>query len=178
MNVTGCIFGWVNRHNRNLNMCEVSAKHTLSSLMDQPRYDVQYSLENKVYSFVSEGKKGRVIKKVQFDLMQEGIFNLGFGDWVGGDPGFNDLAITDNGDMEMVLSTVVGIAVEFLSKNTGVTIHLTGSTPARTRLYRIIISNRYDEIRNDYSVWGYLNGRFYPFQKNINYEAFLISKLL
>lgn len=146
--------------------------------MDQPHYDVQRSLRSNVYLFVSEGKKGRVKKKVQFDLLQAGIFNLGFGDWKDGDSGFDDLAITDNGDMEMVLSTVVRIAAEFLSENPGATIHLTGSTPARTRLYRIIISNRYEEIRNSYSVWGYLNGRFRPFQKNINYEAFLISKLL
>ncbi|MBO9616085.1 MAG: hypothetical protein J7619_25550 [Dyadobacter sp.] len=146
--------------------------------MDQPHYEVQRSLQNYVYSFVSEGRKGRVKKKVQFDLMQAGIFNLGFGDWKDSDSGFDDLAITDNGDMEIVLSTVVRIAVEFLSENPGVIIHLTGSTPARTRLYRIIISNRYDAIRNGYSVWGYLNGGFHPFQKNINYEAFLISKLL
>lgn len=178
MNVAGCILDWVNHDGRNLNMYEVSAKYTLSSLMDQPRYEVQYSLGNNVYSFVSEGKKGRVKKKVQFDLMHAGIFNLGFGDWENGDAGFDDLAITNNGDMEMVLSTVIGIVVEFLSKNPDVTIYLTGSTPARTRLYRIIISNRYDMIRNDYSVWGYLNGDFYPFRKNINYEAFLISKLL
>lgn len=78
----------------------------------------------------------------------------------------------------MVLSTVGRIALEFLSENPGVIIHLTGSTPAWIGLYRIIISNRYDAIRNNYSVWGYLNGGFRPFQKNINYEAFLISKLL
>lgn len=146
--------------------------------MDRPHYKIEHSFRGKVYLFVSEGKNGCVRKKVQFDLMQAGIFNLGFGDWKDGDSGFDDLAITDNGDMEMVLSTVARITVEFLSENPGVIIHLTGSTPARTRLYRIIISNRYDSIRNDYSVWGYLNGAFRPFQKNINYEAFLISKLL
>jgi len=146
--------------------------------MDQPHYDVQRSLRSNVYLFVSEGKKGRIKKKVQFDLMQAGIFNLGFGDWKDGDCGFDDLATTDNGDMKMVLSTVVKIAAEFLSENAGATIHLTGSTPARTRLYQIIISNRYDGIRKKYSVWGYFNGGFRPFQKNINYEAFLISKLL
>jgi len=146
--------------------------------MDQPHYQVQRSLHNNVYSFVSEGKKGSVKKKVQFDLITAGIFNLGFGDWEDSDAGFDDLTITDNGDMKMVLSTVVRIAAEFLSGNPGVIIHLTGSTPARTRLYRIIISNRYETIRNDFSVLGYLNGGFHPFQKNMNYEAFLIFKLL
>lgn len=146
--------------------------------MDQPDYEIQRSLHDEVYSFVSEAKKGRIKKRVQFDLMQAGMYNLGFGDWEDGDSGFDDFAVTDNGDIETVLSTVIRIAIEFLSQNPSITVHLTGSTPARTRLYRIIISNRYDAIRSDFSVWGYFNGRFHPFEKNVNYEAFLISKLL
>lgn len=132
----------------------------------------------KVYSLVSEGKNGRVKKRVQFDWIHGNMFNLGFGDWKDDGYGFDDLAVTDNGDMEMVLSTVIRIAVKFLSLNPGVTIYLTGSTATRIRLYRIIISNHYDVISNDFIVLGYLDGCLRPFEKNVNYEAFLISKLL
>lgn len=111
-------------------------------------------------------------------MMEETVFNLGFGDWENGNEGFDDLAITDNGDMEKVLSTVIRIAIKFLSFNPGATIYITGSTTARTRLYRVIISNRYDVISKDFLVLGYLDGRLHQFEKNVNYEAFLISKLL
>lgn len=66
--------------------------------MDRPHYEFEYSFRSKVYLFVSEGKNGSVKKRVQFDLMQERIFNLGFEDWKEGDLSFDDLAVTNNGD--------------------------------------------------------------------------------
>ncbi|WP_409021314.1 DUF6934 family protein [Dyadobacter sp. CY261] len=67
--------------------------------------------------------------------------------------------------------------MKFLSPNPGVSVFLTGSTISRTRLYRIIISNNYDKISNKYKVWGYWCGEWCPFKKDVNYTAFLISKL-
>jgi hypothetical protein len=146
--------------------------------MDRPHYEIEYSLPLKVYLFVSEGKHGRVKKIVKFNLIQKDLFNLGFGDWKEDDHDFDDLVVTDNGDMEMVLSTVIKITGKFLYMNPGVSVYLTGSTASRTRLYRLIISNNYEIIRREYNVWGYWHGGWCPFEKNVNYEAFLVSKLL
>lgn len=146
--------------------------------MGKPHYDIEYSIAHKAYLFVSEGKHGSVNKMVKFQSIRNNMYNLGFGDWKEEDLDFDDLAVTDNGDMEMVLSTVIKITVQFLSINRDVSVYVTGSTAARTRLYRIIISNNYDIISKEYSVWGYRQGDWFPFKKNVNYEAFLISKLL
>jgi hypothetical protein len=81
--------------------------------MDRPSYEFEYSLPQAVYLFKIEGKNGRVGKRVQFDLIQDNMFNLGFGDWKEDECGFDDLVITNNGDMEKVLSTVIAIAVKF-----------------------------------------------------------------
>ena len=51
-----------------------------------------------------------------------------------------------------------------------------GSTPSRTRLYRIGISNNLSEIKEDFNVFGYLKNQWTPFEKNQNYEAFLIVR--
>lgn len=146
--------------------------------MDRPNYEFEYSLPRKVYLFESEGKHGSVKKMVRFHLIEGNLFNLGFGDWRENDHEFDDQVVTDNGDMEMVLSTVIKITLQFLSMNPGASVHFTGSTQARTRLYRIIISNNYDVISRGYKVWGYWCGGWQPFEKSVNYEAFLVSKLL
>jgi hypothetical protein len=110
-------------------------------------------------------------------LIQSGKYNLGFGDWNEEKQGYDDKAITDNGDMEIVLSTVIRVTTRFLSTIPGVSVHLTGSTAARIRLYRIIISNNYEVISREFTVLGLLCGECFKYEKNVNYEAFLVSKL-
>ena len=53
----------------------------------------------------------------------------------------------------------------------------TGSTKARTRLYRIGISNNLEEIQDDFEIFG-LNGKkdWQPFQKQVEFEAFLVKR--
>lgn len=146
--------------------------------MGKPHYKVEYSVARKAYLFVSEGKHGNVYKVVKFQLIQNNMYNLAFGDWKEHSSDFDDLAVTDNGDMEMVLSTVIKITVMFLSANPDVYVYFTGSTAARTRLYRIILGNIADIASEQYRIWGKQGGSWVPFEKNVNYEAFLVSKLL
>ena len=144
--------------------------------MERPHYEFEYAIPREVYLFVSRGKHGNVAKMVKFQMVWNDIANLGFGDCNDDGSDFDDLVITDNGDMEMVLATVIEITAIFLSKNPDVSVYITGSTAARKRLYRIIISNNLDIINQAYNVWGYWRGAWYPFEKNVNYEAFLVSK--
>lgn len=143
--------------------------------MDKPNYEFEYSNPDEVYTFTSEGKNGRIKKMVKFQLIQGNLFNLGFGDCRGDDDDFDDKVVSDNGDMEVVLSTVITITIHFVSANPGVYVHLSGSTPARTRVYRTIISNNYDVISQEFDVFGLLDGDWRVFEKNVNYEAFLIQ---
>ncbi|MGK6353507.1 DUF6934 family protein [Parapedobacter sp. DT-150] len=51
------------------------------------------------------------------------------------------------------------------------------STAARTRLYQMNILAYWKEITEaSYVVQGYLNGDWQPFEKGINFEAFIIRK--
>ncbi|OJV15546.1 MAG: hypothetical protein BGO21_31685 [Dyadobacter sp. 50-39] len=146
--------------------------------MGQPHYKIEYSIARKAYLFVSQGRHGCVDKVVTFQLIGNDIYNLAFGDWKRDDIEFDDLVVTDNGDMEMVLSTVIEITKMFLAANPDVYVYFTGSTAARTRLYQIIIGNISEIVVGQYDVWGELEGHWVPFEKNVNYEAFLVSKSL
>ncbi len=146
--------------------------------MGQPHYKIEYSIARKAYLFVSQGRHGCVDKVVTFQLISNDIYNLAFGDWKRDDIEFDDLVVTDNGDMEMVLSTVIEITKMFLAANPDVYVNFTGSTAARTRLYQIIIGNISEIVVGQYDVWGELEGHWVPFEKNVNYEAFLVSKSL
>lgn len=146
--------------------------------MDRPSYGFEYSPAYKLYSFISEGDKGSITKLVQFQFVEDNTFNLAFGDWNEDLGGIDDMVVTDNGDMEKVLATIIQITAKFLMSNHRSSVQFTGSTPVRTRLYQIIVSTNYESISLQFEVWGYLNGIWYRFEKNVNYEAFLISELL
>jgi hypothetical protein len=53
-----------------------------------------------------------------------------------------------------------------------------GSTPVRTRLYRIGIANNLNEVKEKFEVLGYTNGQWYDFQKGVDYQAFLLKRKL
>lgn len=64
----------------------------------------------------------------------------------------------------------------FTRRYIGCSIYATGSSKARTRLYRIGISNNLAEILQDFDIYGLMNGEWYEFKKNIAYDAFLIRR--
>lgn len=55
-------------------------------------------------------------------------------------------------------------------------VFVTGSTKARTRLYRIGITNNLEEIQKDFDVFGLYNNNWHLFKKQAEYEAFLVMK--
>lgn len=143
--------------------------------MDKPNYEFEYSNPGEVYTFISEGRNGSIKKMVKFQLIYSNLFNLSFGDCSIDGEDFDDKVVSNNGDMELVLSTVVAITLHFVCTNPGVCVHLTGSTPARTRVYRAIISNNYEAISKEFDVFGLSHRDWRLFKKNVNYEAFLIQ---
>jgi len=53
-------------------------------------------------------------------------------------------------------------------------IYATGSTTARTRLYQISISKQLSEISTEFEIYGIFNLEVFPFERNVNYDAFLV----
>ena len=93
------------------------------------------------FEFVSEGTKGAIRKLIEFQETNDAeLFNLAFGDENPETDEINDLAVSDNGDTEKVLATVVAAVYVFFDNNPSVFVYATGSTKARTRLYRMGIT--------------------------------------
>ena len=94
------------------------------------------------FEFVSEGPRGRIVKLVKYtETSVKGVYNLGFGDKMGEEDDFDDMVISDNKDSVRVLATVAETVYRFTNKFPNASVLATGSTPTRTRLYRIGISN-------------------------------------
>lgn len=58
------------------------------------------------------------------------------------------------------------------------TIFAAGSTASRTRLYQMGIARILKEINQFYEIQGSINDLWEPFQKGVNYNAFLFKPRL
>ncbi|WP_394343167.1 DUF6934 family protein [Pedobacter psychroterrae] len=57
-------------------------------------------------------------------------------------------------------------------------VYATGSTPARTRLYRMGITKYMVEIKNDFMIYGMRDNEWEMFEIGIVYEAFLVKRIM
>jgi hypothetical protein len=104
------------------------------------------------------------------------VYNLSFGDKDHITGNIDDTVISNNGDSEKVLTTVVATVYAFTDKYPDAWIYATGSSKSRTRLYRIGISKFYSEVSEDFEVLGELNDYWETFRKNVEYEGFLVRR--
>ncbi|WP_409014746.1 DUF6934 family protein [Dyadobacter aurulentus] len=86
-----------------------------------------------------------------------------------------DLTITNNGDMETIIATVIRTISLFLGKYPQRSVYFTGSTPARTRLYRVIISREFLEVTKYYEIYGVTKDNEEPFEPNKNYIGYIVK---
>jgi hypothetical protein len=143
----------------------------------EDRYEVLIDDTVSLFEFISEGKRGEIKKVVRYsETNLKGMYNLGFGDYDEGTGLINDKIVTDNGDSEKVLATVAATVWAFIESYPKAYIILIGSTPARTRLYRMGIAKYLDKISEDFEVQGLQNSSWKKFVPNGNYTAFLIKR--
>lgn len=144
--------------------------------MDIKRYNLKSGEELEMFEFVSIGPKGKIYKMVQYAKTNyKGVYNLAFGDKNPVTGEFDDLVISNNGDGEKVLATVVGTLLSFFDKHPDAYVYATGSTDARTRLYRIGISRYLEEVENDFDIFGEVDGDWENYKRDTDYVAFLIK---
>ncbi len=132
------------------------------------------------FTFVSKGPNGDVQKVVQFiETNNPAIYNLAFGNLLP-DGSVDDHVKNDNKDRNKILATVAATVYEFTSMYPDKLVFITGSTTERTRLYRMAISNNFDELNIDFEIFGlYLKGQQYhaeSFIKGKEYFGFLIKR--
>jgi hypothetical protein len=145
--------------------------------MNQERYQLRSGENSTLFEFVSRGPKGNILKIIQFSPTKyKNIFNLGFGDKHPETGEIDDLAISDNKDTEKILATVAASVYMFTDAYPDSWIYATGSTEARTRLYRIALTKYLTEAETDFQIFGQVGDDWEPFEKRKNYEAFAVKR--
>ncbi|MFP5040987.1 DUF6934 family protein [Parasediminibacterium sp. JCM 36343] len=146
--------------------------------MKLDKYPVIVGEASMVFEFISEGINGRVSKLVIYsETHLHNFYNLGFGDKHETTGEIDDEVVTNNGDSEKVLATVAATLYTFTDKFPNAMVFAAGSTKARTRLYRIGISNNIATISEDFEVFGLVGeNTWLHFQKQMDFEAFLVKR--
>jgi len=131
------------------------------------------------FEFESIGPNGTIKKVVTYTLDNfEGItfFNLAFGHWREETNEIDDKVISNNRDRTKILTTVAATVKELTTKFPDVAVFATGSTPSRTRLYQMGLSANLADIETEFDVYGHINGHWQHFERNVNYDSFLVQR--
>ncbi|PSL23913.1 DUF6934 family protein [Dyadobacter jiangsuensis] len=145
--------------------------------MHYDQYEITPGDTALTFEFVSQGVKGDVEKLVVYSRIGlTGTFNMGFGNKIGSTEDFDDSTVTNNGDTQKVMATVAATLYPFTDRFPDAKVYFKGSTRARTRLYRIGISNNLELITLDFQIYGLNHGQWEKFVLGIDYEAFLVTR--
>ena len=95
--------------------------------MNKSRYEYQTEDDLHFFEFTSIGLKGDIKKIVEYSKVSVGnIYNLAFGDYDELTDKLNDKIITNNGDSQKVLATVVSTLYAFTGRYPDVWVFATG----------------------------------------------------
>ena len=110
--------------------------------MNVDKYPLKAESTLTTFEFISEGPRGIIHKMIQFQETNEpNLYNLAFGDLNKEKSTIDDFAISNNGDSEKVLATVVGSVYAFFDRHPDAFLYAAGSTKVRNRLYRMVLPN-------------------------------------
>lgn len=144
--------------------------------MHLPAYTYKTNEQFLDYEFESSGPKGKVKKVVRFTEIRKSVYNLAFGDLDEHSGEISDIAVTNNNDSKKVLSTVAAIVYDFTQQYPHSRVVAMGSTKSRTRLYRMGITNHFNEIAALFHVYGLYEGSWELFEIRKDYDAFLVQR--
>lgn len=149
--------------------------------MQYEKYGNIISSSDKLeFQFESHGPKGKIKKLIQFTpTLNKEIFNLAFGN-ITKDGNIDDETANDNQDRNKILATVAATVYEFTSSYPEKYIFFCGSTPERTRLYRMALTVNIEELKKDFYIYDVLKGidtfEKVPFSKGVDYFGFMVKR--
>lgn len=145
--------------------------------MNLDRYELTAGHRLASFDFVSEGPKGRIIKRIWFQkIYLPNLYNLAFGDLNLATGQFDDKVITDNGDSIKILATVVDAIYTFTEYYPDAWIYAIGSTSARTRLYQMGINKYLDITKEDFYLLGEHQNEWKWYERGKDYNAFVVHR--
>lgn len=142
--------------------------------MDRPFYDFQPGADTRTYSFVSAGPRPVEKRVIYAETTLPGFFNLALAD-VEEDGSLNFYSVRNNGDLELIMATVAQTLLVFFQHHPTANVAFSGSTPARTRLYQIILARERQAVAASLVISGVRNNTLELFQPNRDYEGFVIA---
>jgi hypothetical protein len=148
-------------------------------MKNKPLYKID-TFQDGLYHFFDSIDEGLTTQKVvAFKQSEENdlLYSLVFGNV--GDNGEIDVHSTNasNENMKIILGTVISTIEIFFKHHPDRIITFTGSTPARTRLYRAVISKFIDNQELSYNIYGFsTDGKVEIFQKHESYIGYFIQK--
>ena len=144
------------------------------------KYNLKEDANKIAFEFISEGPKGDILKGVFYSKIKikgiKNFYNLAFGDMNSSTRQLDDKVVTDNGDSEKVLATVVAAVYAFAGQYPEAWIYATGSTATRTRLYRMGINKYFDIAQDDFEIMGQFQNEWEWYEKGKNYQAFAVQR--
>ena len=142
-------------------------------------YPTVYTKEDlSIFEFVSIGKRGAIKKRIIFARMEEkGVYNLAFGN-VRPDNQFDTELISDNGDRDKIIATVVAVVDKYTQRYPRRWIYFRGNTPTKRRLYRMAVSIHLEELSDKFEILAELEEMevLVPFQRNMAAVGFLVRR--
>jgi|SRR5690606_21050432 len=131
-----------------------------------------------VFDFISSGRHGAIQKRIVFMPTELGhVYNLAFGD-VDENGEVDDYIVSDNGDRNKILATVVAAISKYTERYPGRYVYFQGSTMERTRLYRMAIGINLDELSETFEIFCQTEDgtQFVRFAQNIQTNGFLVKR--
>ena len=140
------------------------------------KYQIKANSDQRIFDFVSIGPKGKFHKRVVFaKTSYDGVYSINLADFDHNSGYLDYYSISDNGDRDRILATVVSCLFAFFNEYPNTYVYATGSTPARTRLYRMMMSKYFALLEDDFNVFGELENDWERFRKDGSYRAFMVS---
>ena len=149
--------------------------------MEWEKYDqFRVSRDSLEFIFESVGPKGIITMIVQFKPTDDPeIYNLAFGN-VLSDGKMDDHTRNGNKDRNKIMATVADMVYEFTAKYPDKYVFFKGSTPGRTRLYRMALSLNFSLLSIDLEIYGVVPEEdsygMEPFRKNEEYYGFVVKR--
>jgi hypothetical protein len=148
--------------------------------MNEPAYPFTVSDDALDYSFESVSDQKVITKVIRFNPFRANpiFYNMALVD-VLDDGTTNDLVVSNNQDMPVILATVAKALLMFFDHYPRKLIYFTGSDEQgyRNRLYRIVVSRELGKVVELFDIYGQLpDESFEDFQPNRPYKAFIFQK--
>lgn len=144
------------------------------------KYEIEFNSTQTAFEFISKGPQGHILKRIEYSKIKnrnvKNLYNLELVDKNTETGETDDLIVTDNQDRDKVLATVASTVYIFTNRHPKASIIFSGTSTARNRLYRMAINKYFNELSETFIIFGFMDKKWLPFEKNMEFEAFLIRR--